>query len=256
MAEGKSQRITIGITTRRGDADWVDRYVCNYINVVAEYGATPVVLTPDCGAQFADGTRFEPDDEGRLPAEVLDRLDGLILSGGGDVHPRYFGAQLNGANPAAIDVRRDELELGLAGAALDRDMPVFGICRGCQVLNVAAGGAMVQDFDGHRSPKVDPFYHDVLVEADSRLHAILGETVVPVNTYHHQGLDEASLAPDFVPAGSARPDDWLIEAIESDRHRWLFGVQWHPERLGELSTAHRRLWDSYFSACADEDGAV
>lgn len=239
----------IGVTARKGDDAWVRENTRHYIDVLNSYGAATVVLAPDTPAVLPDGTRFVPDDTGRLPDAVLAHLDGLVLAGGGDVHPKYFGAALAGADPDSIDLKRDELELNLARQAYARDLPTFGICRGCQVMNVAAGGGMVQDFGGHRSPKEAPAYHDVTVDPRSRLHAIIGQARLPVNTYHHQGLDLPSVAPLFAPTGQADPDAWLVEAIESPQHRWVIGVQWHPERLFELDGAHRRLWDSFVAAC-------
>jgi putative glutamine amidotransferase len=132
------------------------------------------------------------------------------------------------------------------------DLPTFGICRGCQVLNVAAGGGMIQHFDGHRSPTEKPLFHDVLIEENSRVHRMVGTSKLPVNTYHHQGMDRASMASLFSVVGlSAAPDGWLVEAFESDSHRWLVGVQWHPERLYELPPAHKGLWDGFVAACEE-----
>lgn len=239
----------IGVTTKRGEPEWVENHTKNYLDVLAEYGAISVVLSPNYPAVLPDGTTFQPTAEGRLAAEVLDHLDGLILAGGGDVHPQYFGAEMNGANPKAIDIPRDELELGLSKAALSRDMPIFAICRGCQVLNVAAGGGMVQHFDGHRNTKENPTTHDILVDPKSRFYRLIGVERLPSNTYHHQGLDHQTLAQGFDPVGVADPDTWLVEAFESPNHRWVYGVQWHPERLYELDDAHQKLWVDFVDAC-------
>ena len=173
----------------------------------------------------------------------------MILAGGGDVHPKYFGQPLAGAEPDSIDLKRDELELTLGQQALARDLPIFAICRGCQVLNVAAGGGMVQHFGGHRSPKERTAFHDVTIAPDSRFYAIVDAQRLPVNTFHHQGMDMASMAPIFTPVALAQPDEWLVEAYESRQHSWVIGVQWHPERVFELDAHHRRLWDSFLAAC-------
>jgi putative glutamine amidotransferase len=244
----------VGVTARSGAADWVAHNTHNYLMRLAELGATAVVLAPDAPACLPRGATYHPDAEGRLPDAVLDDLDGLILAGGGDVDPRHFGQPLAGADPASIDAPRNALELALGRAALARDLPLFGICRGCQVLNVAAGGVMVQHIDGHRAPLDAPWLHDVPVTPGSRLAALLGTATLAVNTYHHQGVDRRTLAPLFMPAAYDAQQGWLIEAYESPRHRWVVGVQWHPERSFELPAAHQRLWESFADACRRQDG--
>ena len=239
----------IGVTTKRGEPEWVEKHTKAYLEVLVEYGAVAIVLSPNCAAIMPNGASYEPNAEGRLPVEVLDHLDGLVLAGGGDVHPKFFGAEMDGANPGAIDLPRDELELDLSELALKRDLPIFGICRGCQVLNVAAGGGMIQHFDGHRNSQQAPITHDILIEPGSRLHQLVGVERLPSNTYHHQGLDHHTLADGFVPVGVADPDNWLVEAIESRDHKWVFGVQWHPERLYELDDVHRTLWVDFVATC-------
>ncbi len=244
--------LLIGVTTCHGRADWIYENSRRYLDVLHSYGAQTVVLAPDAPAVLPDGRCFTPDEQGRLPGETLALLDGLILSGGGDVHPKYFGQELAGAEPDGIDLPRDEMELALARQALAQDLPLFGICRGCQVLNVAAGGSMVQHLDGHR-----PFqdgstrYHDVRVAPAARLNEMVRVETLPVNSFHHQGLDASSLAPLFTAVAHADGDPWLVEAYESTEHRWVLGVQWHPERLWELDPAHKAIWDSFVAACAN-----
>jgi putative glutamine amidotransferase len=243
--------LMIGVTTRHGNNEWVSKNTHNYLNTLKNFGVTAVILAPDTPAHLQNGLSYHPDPQGRLNAGILDHLDGLILSGGGDVDPKYFGAELQGAEEESIDHNRDELEIALAQAALAIDMPIFGICRGCQVLNVAAGGAMIQHLDGHRSPKDSTAYHDVIVTPQTRFHQIVGEEAFAVNTFHHQGMDRASIAPIFTPSAIASPDHWLVEAYESPTHDWVLGVQWHPERTFELSDPHLRLWQSFLAACTD-----
>lgn len=252
MPTNTSHPLLIGLTTRHGRPDWVERNSRNYLKMLADLGATPVLLSPDEPACIPEGPTFHPDGLGRLPETVLDHLDGLILSGGGDVHPRYFGAALAGADPESISEARDELELLLARQSLAQNKPLFGICRGCQVLNVAAGGGMVQDFPNHRSSLEKPVLHQVSLPENSHLAQIVGSTSLAVNTYHHQGVDHATLAPGMrVAAQATAPDDWLVEAFESPAHRWVVGVQWHPERIFELPDAHRRIWESFIGACRE-----
>lgn len=250
MQNGLERPLLIGLTSKHGSREWVEKNTRNYLAMLAELGATPVLLSPDAAATLPDGISYLPDDSGRLPGEMLTHLDGLILSGGGDVHPRYFGAELAGADPESISEARDELEIALSQQALAMDLPLFGICRGCQVLNVAAGGGMVQDFPNHRSDTNNPVLHEVSLLPDSRLAKIVGDTSLAVNTYHHQGVDTATLAPGMRIAAQATGEDgWLVEAYESPAHRWVVGVQWHPERIFELPDGHRRLWESFMEAC-------
>ncbi len=241
-------RPVVGLTAKHGSLEWIQEHTAHYRNVLAALDVTALVLAPDTPVTLPDGRGFQPDGRGRLPEAVLDGLDGLVLSGGGDVHPQRFGEPLAGADPEAIDEARDELELHLARAALAQGVPVFGICRGCQVLNVAAGGGMVQDLPGHRSSTLRPVLHPVRVEPGSRLAEILGVEELAVNTYHHQGVDDATLAPGWVPQARATADPWLLEAFASPTHPWALGVQWHPERLFELPPEHRRLWRSFVDA--------
>lgn len=248
MKDSQSPLI-VGVTTLHGNPQWIAENTQNYLNTLRTHQAQFVILSPDAPATLPSGRHFMPDGLGRLDASVLDHLHGLILSGGGDVDPAYFGAELDGAELDRIDRRRDELELRLAQAALTRDMPIFGICRGCQVLNVAAGGSMIQHFDGHRSPKDQTAYHDVIITSDSRFHRIVAADQFAVNTFHHQGMDRNTLAPLFRPAAVAHPDAWLVEAFESPSHQWVVGVQWHPERTFELTEPHQRLWQSFLTAC-------
>jgi putative glutamine amidotransferase len=240
----------IGVTTRRGDPQWVKKNTQNYLNLLAYHGATAVILAPDTPAHLPNGHHFTPSAEGRLPDELLAHLDGVIFSGGGDVHPKHFGQPLNGAEPESIDLLRDELELHLGRAALAQDLPIWGICRGCQVLNVAAGGGMVQHLEGHRPfPDGRTRYHVVELRAGSRVLQMVGQTMLTTNSFHHQGMDQASLAPIFTASGVAATDRWLVEAYESPAHRWVVGVQWHPERIFELEEGHRRLWEGFLKAC-------
>ena len=128
----------IGVTTRTNDKSYLDRWARNYYWAILWAGGDPILLTPE--------TALLPPDE------QIAQLDGLFLTGGGDVHPRYFNQPVDGAEPEEIHDARDELELPLIQAALAADLPVLGVCRGIQVLNVAAGGGLLQHVDGHRSP--------------------------------------------------------------------------------------------------------
>ncbi|MCX5197743.1 gamma-glutamyl-gamma-aminobutyrate hydrolase family protein [Streptomyces sp. NBC_00249] len=165
-----------------------------------------------------------PDEPGRA-AEVLSRLDGLIVSGGPDVDPVHYGAPRDPRTGPAATVR-DEWELALIGAALDTGMPLLGICRGMQALNVALGGTLVQHIDGHVHTPGVTSWHPVRPVAGTRYAELVPEEA-DVPTYHHQAVER--LGRGLVVSAYAL--DGTVEAIEDpDRGRWVLGVQWHPER--------------------------
>lgn len=209
----------------------------DYLKSVEQAGGTPRVL------QF--------DEQ---PGQVLEQIDGLLLTGGGDVDPRLYGEE---RHPTVEDAEpgRDAFELEIARRALERDMPVLAICRGAQVLNVAAGGTLVQDIPSavdttlaHTVKQPDAVAHQVSVTPGSRLAGALGRALdaaglCRVNSRHHQSvgrLGESLVA-------SAQSDDGVVEAIERPDASYCVGVQWHPEnfwRTGEFNT----LFESFISA--------
>ncbi|GAB4556901.1 MAG: gamma-glutamyl-gamma-aminobutyrate hydrolase family protein [Anaerolineae bacterium] len=188
------------------------------------------------------------------PHRTLEGIDALLLSGGGDVHPRYYGQPMDGTEEDSIHLERDEMELHLIREALNRDMPIFAICRGIQVLNVAMGGGLIQHLgEGHRTPKGAYKHHLVRVAVGTRLASMLNHSgEISVNTYHHQGISAEVLAPGLRASAWALPDEWLIEAVESPEHRHVIGVQWHPERHREVPRAHQGLFRSLILAAARE----
>ena len=183
-----------------------------YVEQVHAVGARAVVLPP--GAEGA--------------AELVDRLDGLILSGGGDIDPRLYG---EAPHPETGGVReeRDASELALLREALARDLPVLGICRGMELLVVASGGRLHQHLPdvvghhGHRPAMAVVGMHDVRVEPGSRLAAVVGERLT-VPSSHHQGVaDPGALTP------VAWAPDGTVEAVEAVDRPFVVGVLWHPE---------------------------
>ena len=179
------------------------------------------------------------------PGDVVRSFDGVLLAGGGDVLPSIYG---EAAHPTFGEAEqgRDEYEIELARLALERDLPMFAICRGIQVLNVARGGTLIQDIpsevthaEAHdvREPRV-AIAHAVWVTSGSLLERLMRERVddesVPVNSRHHQAVKQ--LGAGLVVSGTA--PDGVIEAIEDPSKRFCLGVQWHPEnfyRTGEFS---------------------
>lgn len=208
----------------------------DYVESVKRAGGEPVVLR-------------DSDD----PNAVIGTLDGLLLTGGLDVDPALYGETPHPATQIAPE--RDRFEVPLSRAAVERDLPVFAICRGVQVLNVAAGGSLVQDIpstvtsDLNHSIDVPKNHHahDVRVTPGSRLAAALGSAAdldaCPVNSRHHQSV--ARVAPDFVV--SAVSADGVVEAIERPDRTFCVGVQWHPENFvqsGEFCGLFREFVDA------------
>ncbi len=197
------------------------------------------------------------------PMPDLAGAAGLLLTGGYDIHPRHWDATEPVHPQAEVDVERDDFELPLIRAAWARNLPILGICRGEQILNVALGGSMIQDVPDHYgcegsrhqhgTPEAPDMHHRVQLAPGSRLRALLGEDVFLVNSRHHQAVKR--VAEPLVAVGwhldTAHPDTGpLIEAIEAtDPKRWVFGVQWHPENLvnlkGPAGDAARDLFSAF-----------
>jgi putative glutamine amidotransferase len=157
---------------------------------------------------------------------IPEDIDGLCLSGGPDIDPSRYGEADDGVEREHVSPERDELELALARRALDGDLPVLAICRGFQVLNVAMHGALVQDVAGHRS--TDHATHRVVATPGSRLAEACGAAPMSVNSRHHQAVTAKKLASGLTPTTTVGE---LVESFESTQHRWVVGVQWHPERV-------------------------
>jgi putative glutamine amidotransferase len=204
---------------------------CEYVDVVRLAGGVPIVL---------------PAVEGDIP-EALDVIDALILPGGGDIDPAHYGGVRHEAN-YGISAERDGFELALARAVLARrDLPVLCICRGMQLLNVALGGDLVSHIPdrfgediAHRHPEHRPVQHPVRLEAKSRLAAILGADALTVHSVHHQAVGRLG---EGLRAVAWSPDG-VIEAVESERHPFLIGVQWHPELAALGDDRQRRLFEA------------
>jgi putative glutamine amidotransferase len=195
---------------------WDDPVVmvpASYVHAVEQAGGRPLVVPP--------GVDSVP--------ETLDLLDGIIFSGGSDVDPARYGADAHPQTDAPRQ-ERDEAELGLLAAALERDMPVLAVCRGSQVLNVALGGDLVQHLPeqlGHERHRHTPGQfadHEVEVKPDSRLGSILGRRA-PVKSHHHQGYGR--LGNGLVVVAWA--EDGTVEGLEDPSKRFAVGVLWHPE---------------------------
>ena len=206
------------------------RYRLNaaYLDAVAAAGAEPIVLMPG-----TDGVA------------LLDRLDGLVLTGGADVDPQLYGES---AEPETqfVDVRRDQLEIPLARGAFERAVPILAICRGQQVLNVALGGTLVQHLPAHPTADYEAdrsvISHPMRLDAGSCLAELLGAAEVPVNSFHHQAVKD--VAPPLAAVGWS--EDGVVEAVEArqDPSRVL-SVQCHPEELTRSQSWAVRLFEAF-----------
>jgi putative glutamine amidotransferase len=213
-------RPVIGICSATENARWAAWEVVvnlsprNYSLSVNRAGGLALILPPD-------------DVVAESPDEVLDMLDGLILSGGSDIDPAAYGAQPH-PETGTTWPERDRFELGLGTRALERDMPVLGVCRGMEMLNVIQGGTLNQHLDDlslHRHTPGVFCDHSVRLEPGSLAARVVGAERTEVKSAHHQALDQ--LGEGVVASGWA--DDGVIEAIELPDRAFAVGVLWHPE---------------------------
>lgn len=223
----------------------------DYVTGVEQAGGIPLVLPP-----------LSRDPRGAARAMVRG-LDGILLSGGSDVHPDTYGEEPHSALGETIPAR-DAFEIEIFSRALELGLPVFGICRGMQIMNVVLGGTLYQDLPSqlregvlnHRQtdPKWVPT-HGVEVDPDSRMAEFVGASHMKVNSYHHQAIK--SLADGLEVVG--RSEDGVIEALESRdfSQRWLVGVQWHAEAMrgsSEYGASQRALFEAHVEAARRGSG--
>jgi putative glutamine amidotransferase len=189
------------------------------------------------------------DDDDRLRA-IYERLDGIVFPGGADVAPSEYGEELIEDTNVVVEAPRDRIELTLARWAFADDLPVLGICRGQQLLNVALGGTLYQDLRHQGVTSVEhsdadgrarnALLHRVRLDPGSRLAQLIDETSIEVNSLHHQAVKD--IAAPLRATGTS--DDGVIEALESDDRRFLIAVQWHPEEIDEIPWV-RRLFQGF-----------
>lgn len=190
----------------------------------------------------AAGAEVIPVEPGAAPP---DSFDGLCLSGGEDVDPARYGARPH-PRLGVVDRERDATEFALLTSALAADVPVLGICRGFQVLNVGLGGSLIQHLDGHEAEAHAE--HEIAPRPGTLLEEISGSAAFAVNSRHHQAVSDAELAPGL--RASAYVGE-LVEGLESPDHRFVVGVQWHPERVAEVGPPARRIFDAFVAAARE-----
>ncbi len=177
--------------------------------------------------------------------EVAQSFDGFLFCGGEDIDPSYYGEE-RGEKLRNVCSLRDEFEFKLFKAVFKTGKPIFGICRGMQGINVFLGGSLYQHIDGHIQTEEKPTRtHSVKVGRGTLLYNIVKDDSLPVNTFHHQVVKK--LADGLVR--DAESDDGYIEAFHLDGHRFLLGVQWHPECYYSLEKSSKRIFDAFIEAC-------
>jgi putative glutamine amidotransferase len=195
-----------------------------YFRAVERGGGVPLLLPP------------MPALLDRLPA-VLDRVDAVVLHGGGDVDPTRYGQAQAAEQVYGIVHEHDEVEIAVTRAAIERDLPLLGICRGMQVLNVAMGGTLVQHIGSEDHWRVR---HPVTLEPGTRIAKAVGADVADsCNSIHHQALD--TIADGLAVVG--RGSDGMVEAVEAVDSRWIVAVQWHPEDTADEDPQQQSIFD-------------
>jgi putative glutamine amidotransferase len=199
----------------------------SYTGAVIRAGGIPVILD-----QYEDQAVMEA---------LLPRLDGILFTGGVDLNPKLYGEEVDPKCGEIADVR-DAFEQKLMEVVEQYDIPVFGICRGIQSMNVLCGGSLHQHRDGHQSVR-----HDVDITEGTRLHAIIGKTKINANSFHHQCVK--AIAPGLIV--TAHAEDGTVEAIERPGERFFVGVQWHPELLSANEEDHHALFCAFIGAARE-----
>jgi putative glutamine amidotransferase len=239
-------RPLIGIPSRTNVDGAVVRYAVTnaYCQAIERAGGVPIVIPLGLSVETL--------------GDLFARLDGLLLAGGADVHPAEFGEAVE-PFCGEIDRARDFVELHLARRALDSGRPVFGICRGVQMLNVAAGGSLFQDIAAqlpgalaHEHVPGEPFNrltHSIEIDVGSRLARALGTLRMEVNSLHHQSIKQ--VAPGFRIV--ARAPDGIVEGIESRNGHFAVGVQFHPEWLIDDDPRIVTVFEEFVRAAKNQD---
>ena len=214
-----------------------------FLDAVERAGAEPWPVRPDYAL---------------TPDEILARAGALVVSDGPDVNPALYGQRTNPEiKPAIHDDARDEMETALVRAALDADLPIYGIGRGMHILNIALGGRLLQSVEGHHPPAQPengdpkPAYHHIYISPGSKLAAVVGSGgFVRVNSRHRAGMREAQKSP-YLLASAYSLEDGMIESLESPNHRWAIAVQFSPQRRMEIPPHFDRLFQSLAERAAE-----
>jgi putative glutamine amidotransferase len=233
--------VTVAVAARQSEPEVSLRKNALYAGTITRHGGEAILL--DAAADEA--TR----------ADAFAAMDALLISGGADLHPERYGQPSRGSTTVEPD--RDALEAGAWTIAQARGLPVLGLCRGFQAINAFSGGTLLQHVDGHQGPRwgTGPAkVHPLRVAAGTRLARILfptnaGGGVLSVNSYHHQAVRPADLAPGLIAnAWASSPAGDLVEGLEAADGRFIFGLQCHPERTESVPPAFERLFSVFVDA--------
>lgn len=221
------------------------RHDAAFAQELRELADNAAIFFDDAGLAARWVNAAAPDADARA---LVAQAAGVIVLGGADVDPAMYGATPDGTWMDSSDAGADAFESALMREALERDIPLFTICRGTQLLNVVLGGSLVQDLGSgiHREPNDDMVTHTVAVHPDTRLAAVLGAGAHDVRSGHHQAIDRLG---EGVVVSAVAPDG-VVEAIELPEARWAIGVQWHPEEVASEPTQLRRLLADFAAAAA------
>ena len=234
--------VTVATPARQVEPEIAERKNRLYADGISRAGGSPTLLDASASA-----------DE---RAEAFAAMDGLLLAGGADIDPARYGEPVDGST--GLEHERDALEAAAWEAAGARDLPVLGICRGFQAMNVFSGGRLLQHVDGHAGPSYGhgpAARHPMRLVPGSMLARVLVPTnirggVLQVNTYHHQAVRPSDLAPGLVASAfAASREGDLVEGLESTGGRLVIGVQCHPERTESTPREFERLWRFFVDAC-------
>jgi putative glutamine amidotransferase len=233
--------LTVTVPTRHAESDLAERKNRLYADAIRHAGGDPILLDGASSAIMREA--------------AFARMEGLVLTGGADIDPARYGQAFSGA--ADVEPERDELEAAAWEAAGARGLPILGLCRGMQEINVLAGGSLVQHVEGHRGPAYEhgpALSHPIVLTPGTRLAAILDPdrsgATLEVNSYHHQAVTPESLASDLrIAAIDDHTGITVIEGLEARGERFVVGVQCHPERLESTPSVFERLWSAFVEAC-------